>query len=55
MKPCEYPAGDGRCGEPTSKSFAFGGRVYYFCDDHMKPGAEWVTGRLFKDPPKPKT
>ena len=47
---CEYKKPDGTlCGESTQESFAFGGRLYYFCEDHLLVGAEQVTGRKFKN------
>jgi hypothetical protein len=56
MKPCEYKMGDGTlCRKPTDLSFGFGTRLYYFCEEHLKLGGEQVTGRKFRDPPKPKT
>jgi len=45
---CEYKSGSGgACGKPTNKVFPFGSRSYWFCDEHLKPGAEQVTGRPF--------
>jgi hypothetical protein len=47
--------GDGTvCGKPTNKTFPWGKSIFWFCDEHLKAGAEQVTGRNFKDPPKPK-
>ena len=52
---CEYKVGPGKvCGKPTNKSFPFGSRSYWFCGEHLNSGAEQVTGRPFKKPPKPK-
>jgi len=51
---CEYKMGDGTvCGKPTNESGRWGNRDFYFCHEHLKLGAEQVTGRKFKDSPKP--
>jgi hypothetical protein len=52
---CEYKIGGGRmCGKPANLVFPFGSRRYWFCDEHLKSGGEQVTGRPFKESPKPK-
>jgi hypothetical protein len=42
------------CGKPTNESWRNGGRDFYFCHEHLRAGAEQVSGIKFKDPPKPK-
>jgi hypothetical protein len=50
---CEYEIGPGRaCGKPTNELFPDGSRQYWFCDDHLRLGAERLIGRPFKDSPK---
>lgn len=52
---CGYKMGDGTvCGKPTNESVGFGTTIFYFCHEHLKAGAEQVTGRKFKDTPEPK-
>src|SRR5260370_42255875 len=52
---CEYKIGDGTvCGKPTNESWRNGGRDFYFCHEHLKAGAEQVSGIKFKDSPTPK-
>lgn len=47
--------GDGTVyGKPTNKTFPWGTTIFWFCDDHLTAGAEQVTGKKFKDSPKPK-
>ena len=53
---CGYKMGDGTvCGKPTNKTFPWGKSIFWFCDEHLKAGAEQVTGRKFKDSPTPKS
>jgi hypothetical protein len=50
---CEYEIGPGRaCGKPTNELFPDGSRQYWFCDEHLRLGAEHLIGRPFKDSPK---
>ena len=52
---CGYKTEDGTvCGKPTNESVGFGTTIFYFCHEHLKAGAEQVTGRKFKDSPNPK-
>jgi hypothetical protein len=48
---CGYKMGDGTvCGKPTNQSWAWAKP----CGEHLKAGAEQVTGKKFKDTPEPK-
>jgi len=42
------------CGKPTNESVGFGTTIFYFCHEHLKAGAEQITGRKFKDSPIPR-
>jgi hypothetical protein len=50
---CEYMMTNGEvCGEPTNMIFPDGSRQYWFCQEHLKAGAEQIIGRSFKGLPK---
>jgi hypothetical protein len=52
---CGYKMGDGTvCGKPTNQSWPWGKTIFYFCGEHVKAGAEQVTGRKFKHTSGPK-
>ena len=46
---CDYKMDDGQlCGKPTNQVFSHGLRQYWFCDDHLREGAERIIGRPFR-------
>jgi hypothetical protein len=53
---CAYKLEEGKeCGRETNESFRFESVDYYFCNEHRMLLAEQVSGKVFKEPPKPKT
>jgi len=42
------------CGKATNLSFSFGGKIYYYCEQHKEELYRRVTGKTPKKPAKPK-